>query len=369
MTDLHIPNVANIATGKVVLEAGGLDRIGSWLPEAHSYVIIADSNVAEIYGRRLQRQIPGSHLLSFPAGETSKTRETWARLTDQMLELRIARDTCVLALGGGVTCDLAGFVAATYMRGVPVVQVPTSLLAMIDAAVGGKTGIDVAAGKNLVGAFHPPDLVVIDPTLLTTLPEVEFSSGLAEAIKHGAIADRDYLEWIGDVGDAIFDRRVPTLESLVRRSVEIKSQFVEGDLRETGKRAALNFGHTIGHALERVSNYRLHHGHAVAIGMVVESEIGIELGVTDKHVSTEIRLAVQRARLPQETVIVEPGRLLEMTASDKKVRAGAVRYVLLERIGRVARGEDGSWSQPVPDAVAGQVIARFHGEQKAAGQV
>ncbi len=344
---------------QIVIEAGAIERIAQYLPNAHTYVIISDSNVAHLHGDRLRRLIPTSHLLSFPAGEASKTRETWARLTDQMLELHIARDTCVIALGGGVTCDLAGFVAATYMRGVPVVQVPTSLLAMIDAAIGGKTGVDVAAGKNLVGAFHLPHSVVIDPTVLGTLPDSELSNGLAEAIKHGAIADAAYLDWIAESSASIFDRRVHTLESLIRRSVEIKSEFVEGDLREAGKRAALNFGHTVAHALEHMSEYQLQHGEAVGLGMMIEAEIGAVLGVTHERAAAEIASALMQAHLP-DTIGFDNGLpLIEATASDKKVRGGAVRYVLLENIGKVARTERGEWTWEVPDDVVRTALRQF----------
>ena len=343
----------------VIIEAGSLDRLPHLLPEAHSYVIISDSNVAEIHGKHLQHLIPRSHLLSFAAGEANKTREMWQRLTDEMLDHHIARDGCVIALGGGVTCDLAGFVAATYMRGVPVVQVPTSLLAMIDAAIGGKTGVDVPAGKNLVGAFHTPHTVVIDPLVLNTLPDDELSNGLAEAIKHGAIADRAYLEWIEESAGAIFERRVHTLESLIRRSVEIKSQFVEGDVREAGKRAALNFGHTIAHALESLSNFELQHGSAVGLGMMIEAEIGAVMGVTDEHATAAITGALHRARLPDSIVFDNGLPLIEATASDKKVRGGTVRYVLLESIGKIARTERGDWTWDVPDDVVSEALRQF----------
>jgi 3-dehydroquinate synthase len=245
------------------------------------------------------------------------------------------------------------------MRGVPVVQVPTSLLAMIDAALGGKTGVDVPAGKNLVGAFHPPHTVVIDPTVLSTLPDSELSNGLAEAIKHGAIADRSYLQWIAESAGAIFERRVHTLESLIRRSIEIKSEFVEGDMREAGKRAALNFGHTIAHALERLSNFELQHGGAVGLGMMIEAEIGAALGITDKHATTELCDALQRVRLP-DSIVFDDGRpLIAATASDKKVRSGSVRYVLLENIGKVARTESGDWTWDVPDDVVSEALRQF----------
>ncbi len=343
----------------VVIEAGAIERIQQHLPQAHSYVIISDANVAERFGHRVQTLIPGSHVVTFPAGEASKTREMWLRITDHMLDLRVARDACVIALGGGVTCDLAGFVAATYMRGVPVVQVPTSLLAMIDAAVGGKTGVDVPAGKNLVGAFHPPHTVVIDPMALNTLPDADLSNGLAEAIKHGAIADADYLQWITESAPSIFERRPDTLSSLIRRSVEIKAHFVEGDLREGGKRAALNFGHTIAHALEQVSSYRIPHGHAVALGMLVEAEVGTALGVTETHTTAAIHSALQRADLPHEIVFDDAAVVIDATRSDKKVRSGAVRYVLLEKAGSVARSDTGDWTWEVPDDVVREALRQF----------
>jgi 3-dehydroquinate synthase len=217
----------------ITIQPGSLSKIKEIAPLAHAYAVIADQNVSQ-YADRITQSLSNALLIAYPGGEANKTRETWQHLTDLMLERGLGRDTCVIAVGGGVTCDLAGFVAATFMRGVPVVQVPTSLLAMIDAAVGGKTGVDVPAGKNLVGAFHPPHHVLIDPSVLQTLPDRELSNGLAEAVKHGAIADAAYLEWITESAPSIFERRMHTLESLIRRSVEIKSQFVAGDLRGPG---------------------------------------------------------------------------------------------------------------------------------------
>ena len=241
-----------MTTQNITIQAGSLHRISEYLPGAHAYAVITDSNTRP-FGQRIAESLTNAQFFEFAAGEENKTRATWEQLTDAMLARGLGRDTCVIAVGGGVTCDLAGFVAATYMRGVPVVQVPTSLLAMIDAAIGGKTGVDVPAGKNLVGAFHPPYHVVIDPAVLHTLPDAELSNGLAEAVKHGAIADASYLEWITESTTSIFERRMHTLESLIRRSIEIKTAYVDEDLREAGKRAALNFGHTIAHALDRKS--------------------------------------------------------------------------------------------------------------------
>lgn len=343
----------------IIIEPGALDALARHVPRAHAYAVIADSNTRPLYAERVARQLGNSQIFHFPAGEANKTRETWAALTDAMLAHELGRDACVIAVGGGVTCDLAGFVAATYLRGVPVVHVPTSLLAMIDAAIGGKTGVDVPAGKNLVGAFHPPFAVVIDAVVLNSLPDAELSNGLAEAIKHGAIADVDYLDWIADAAPELFERRLHSLDSLIRRSVDIKSACVAEDPREAGKRAILNFGHTIGHAIERVSDYAVPHGHAVALGMLVEAQIGVAMGIAAADTPQRIRRALAAVRLPQELRDVDVRALLDATRTDKKRRAGAVRYVLLERAGRVARNPDDAWTWAVPDDVVTEVLTEL----------
>lgn len=344
---------------RIVLKAGAASHIAEHVPQAHGYAVIADSNVARLVGSLVTQGLTNAHLFEFPAGEAHKTRETWAALTDAMLERGLGRDCCVIGLGGGVTCDIAGFVAATYLRGVPVVQVPTSLLAMIDAAVGGKTGVDVAAGKNLVGAFHQPYAVVIDPLTLQTLPDPELSNGLAEAVKHGVIAEASYLDWITESANSIFERRPDTLESLIKGSIEIKSDFVRNDEREAGKRAALNFGHTIGHALERVSTYAVAHGQAVGLGMLIEAEIGTALGVTDSNATKRIYRALQAVRLPHTIVVDQSPPLIDATRSDKKSRGGQARYVLLERIGSVARTAQGEWTWEVADDVVREALEQF----------
>lgn len=344
-----------------IIAPGALDQLHAHVPKAYRYAVIADANIAPLYADRVIAQLAGAELLEFPAGEANKTRETWGAVTDLMLERGFGRDCCVIALGGGVTCDLAGFVAATYMRGVPVVQVPTSLLAMIDAAIGGKTGVDTSTGKNLVGAFHMPHAVVIDPLALTTLEDAELSTGLAEAIKHGAIADAAYLAWITQSCAAIFDRDASTLEHLVRRSVEIKLDHVRDDLREADKRAALNFGHTIGHALEHVSGYEIGHGDAVALGMLMEVEIGNALGVTAASAAATIMQALEEADLPFDIAFDEVDPIIEATRSDKKARAGTVRYTLLEKAGAVARSQTGEWTIAVADEVVRAALEQFSG--------
>lgn len=341
----------------IIIEPGSLDHLADKLPRAHAYAVITDSNVAKLYGERVAQQLPNAQLLEFAAGEANKTRETWAALSDEMLRRGLGRDCCVVALGGGVTGDLAGFVAATYMRGVAVVQVPTTLLAMVDASIGGKVGVDTSAGKNLIGAFHHPELVIIDPIVLRTLPDAELRGGLAEVIKHGAIADAEYLHWVSESVDAIFERRPHTLESLIRRSVEIKLDHVTDDPHEHGKRAALNFGHTVGHALERMNEYRISHGEAVASGMTFELAIGIGLGITEPSARSTVDWAIAAAQIgAKEGGLFNVDAMIAATHSDKKKRSGTVRYTLLRKVGEVAKSEAGEWTLPLADDVVKKAL-------------
>ena len=331
---------------------GDFPELISAYVDVHRLAVISDDNVAPLHGRALADRCRAAGidttLLTFPAGEASKTRERWSMLTDEMLAAGMGRDTCVVAVGGGVTCDLAGFVAATYMRGLPVVQVPTSYLAMLDAAVGGKTGVDVRAGKNLVGAFHPPTLVVADPEVLATLPTRERSEGLVEAFKHGAILDRAYFESLVGATEALLAAEPEAVRRAVLRSVELKSRVVSEDELESGLRQILNFGHTVGHALEAASDYALGHGSAVALGMVVEAEVGERMGVTEPGTADRLRAAVTRL-LGGWPATGVPERAVEVLSTDKKNRRGRVRCVLLGRIGEVDPGE--GWTHEVADAI------------------
>ncbi|MGD8730145.1 MAG: 3-dehydroquinate synthase, partial [Gemmatimonadota bacterium] len=284
-------------------------------------------------------------LFTFPAGESSKTRKSWSILTDEMLEAGFGRDSCVIAVGGGVTTDLAGFVAATFLRGVPVVQVPTSYLAMIDASVGGKTGVDVHAGKNLVGAFHPPDLVVADPEVLATLALEERAQGLVEAFKHGAILDAAYFDSLDDeVGD-LMAAEASIAGSAVARSVELKADVVSQDEFEGGYRQILNFGHTLGHALEAASHYAIGHGTAVAIGMLMETRLGERLGITEAGTYGRLQEALEELLGPLHEVELDPEAAVGYLRTDKKVRGGRPRVVLLKRLGEVDPGD--RWSHDV----------------------
>lgn len=321
---------------------------------AHAYALIADETVAQHHGAAILEGLSaagaGARLYTFPPGEARKTVATWGTLLEALASDGLGRDACVIGMGGGVSCDLAGFVAATFLRGVPLVQLPTSLLAMVDAAIGGKTGVDLAAGKNLAGAFWQPRLVVADPGLLATLPDAELRAGLAEVVKHGAIADAGGFAWLDEHGDRVVARADDALARVVADAVRVKTAFVASDVREAGRRAALNFGHTIAHAIERASGYRVAHGRAVAMGMVVEARLGEALGVTEPDTAGRLAALLSRLGLPARVpASLEPAAVLEATRTDKKARGGQVRYALIARIGAVAPGPGGSWTHVVPD--------------------
>ncbi len=320
---------------------------------ASGYAIITDSSVAPLYGSAAQaalKDVAPTLLLTFPAGEWNKNRETWGDLIDQLLTARLDREAVILALGGGVAGDLAGFVAATYLRGIRCVQVPTSLLAMIDSAIGGKTGIDTQLGKNLVGAFHQPTVVIADVGTLRSLPPVQLAAGMAEALKHGVIADAAYFQRLMAASDGVRARDSEILLDVVRRSVEIKAGVVAEDEREAGRRAVLNFGHTVAHGLEAIQGYELLHGEAVAVGMLAEARLGERLGVTEAGVADEVRRALEAYRLPLDPPgDVDPERLLEVMHQDKKNRDKSVKFALPKRLGEMARGPAGEWTIGAPD--------------------
>jgi 3-dehydroquinate synthase len=327
---------------------------------AARYALISDSHVAKLYGESLAGALRAAgmavELLTFPAGEWNKTRATWAALCDRMLAASFGRDSAVVALGGGVTGDVAGFVAATYHRGIPWVQVPTTLLAMIDSSIGGKTGVDTAQGKNLLGAFHQPRLVVADLDVLGSLAGAQLAAGMAEAIKHAAVSDADYFAEIEQVavpvtGDAA------VLERVVARSVEIKAEVVSADEREQGRRAVLNFGHTVGHALEVTGGYALLHGEAVAIGMVVEAGLAEALQIAEPGTARRIATALQHHQLP---IKIPEGTatdsLIAAMRHDKKTRDGALRFALPRRIGLMHRDAGNGWTVAVPEALVRQRV-------------
>lgn len=343
-----------VVVGRNLISGVG-DRVADRVPGVRRWAVISDERVAPLFGEPVRASLERVGLTAtvhvFPAGERSKSREQWATLTDELLAAGLGRDGGVVAVGGGVTGDLAGFVAATYMRGVPVVQVPTSVVAMVDSAVGGKTGVDTPAGKNLVGAFHPPRLVLIDADTVGTLPRRERAQGWAEALKHGAITDRSYLDDLVHEAAALMEGDPDAVQRAVLRSVEIKARVVSDDERESGLREILNFGHTLGHALEARSGYRLHHGTAVGLGMVLEARVGEFLGITEPGTDAALARALERFDLPTspDAGLMAGRQFGSLLARDKKVRHGRVRVVLLSALGEVApAGEGGQgWAHPV----------------------
>jgi 3-dehydroquinate synthase len=347
-------------TYPVYVEPGALQGLEALVREhlpGRRMAMVSDATVHELYRTgRLGAAAWSGETLTFASGEKSKDRETWARLSDALLERGFGRDSGLIAMGGGVTGDLVGFVAATYMRGLPYLQVPTTLLAMLDASVGGKTGVDTPQGKNLIGAFHPPAAVVADPLTLNTLAERDYSGGLAEAVKHGLIADQEYFEWM-EAQAALLTRRDPAaLTQLIRRSVEIKAEVVGGDEREAGRRAILNAGHTVAHALEQVSDYELPHGEAVALGLVVECELAEQLGIAQPGLRRRVAQLLSRLGLPERVPRrLDLGALVGSMAADKKNRGGQIHFALAEDLGRIHHSP--GWTTPVSEAAIRNAMA------------
>ena len=344
----------------VYIEPGALSRLEALVRQhlpGRRVVLIADEAVYELYRAGRFGSAPSDlEKLTFAPGEKSKTRESWAQLSDALVQRGFGRDTGVVALGGGVTGDLAGFVAATYMRGLPYLQVPTTLLAMLDASVGGKTGVDTPDGKNLVGAFHPPVGVIADPGTLATLPEKEYRSGLAEAVKHGLIADQAYFAWMEANAAGLASRDLSILTRLIRRSVEIKAEVVAGDEREAGRRAILNAGHTVAHAVEQVSGYEVAHGEAVALGLVAECELAEQLGIAPAGLRLRVAGLLGTLGLPQRLPArLERSVLLGAMGRDKKNRSGQIHFALVRQLGEMHR--DNGWTTAVPEEAIRAAIA------------
>ena len=351
-----------LPTYDVTVAPGALERVAGMASasRAHRYAVITDDNVGPLYAARVRDAIGAARttVLTVPAGEAHKTRDTWARLSDELIAAGFGRDSLIIALGGGVVGDVAGFVAATYMRGIPYIQVPTTLLAMVDASIGGKTGVDTPAGKNLVGAFHQALAVVVDPTVLATLPRAHIRAGFAEVIKHGAIADEAYLARAVAAASNLgaLDPASHAMVDLVSRSIEIKADVVRRDEREGGVRKILNFGHTIGHAVELLSDYSMLHGDAIAVGMAYESTLAERCGVAAAGTADRIQHAVETAGFEaRRPASMSPDRIVAATHGDKKARAGRVEYALPSRVGAMA-GASSGWSIAVEDELVLSVL-------------
>lgn len=295
-------------------------------------LVVSNVTVAPLYFEKLKPGLGDAavDLIELPDGEAHKTVSTVQSILDRLVESKAGRDVTIIALGGGVVGDVAGFAAACYMRGVAFVQVPTTLLAQVDSSVGGKTGVNHPGGKNLIGAFHQPRSVIIDTDTLSTLPDREFRAGLAEVIKYGAIADTEFLGWLEDNMATLLDRNPEALARAIRRSCEIKAEVVAEDEREAGKRALLNFGHTFGHAIENTVGYgEWLHGEAVAAGMLMAATMS---DIEDAERQRLTRL-VEAAGLPVDPPAAGAANLREAMKLDKKVQSNTIRLVLLRRLG------------------------------------
>ena len=308
-----------------------------------SAAIVTDAVVAPLYLSKVKNALAGARVTEMivPDGEQSKDWQTLNRVFDALLAARCGRDTLVIALGGGVIGDLAGFAAAIYQRGVAFLQVPTTLLAQVDSSVGGKTAINHALGKNMIGAFHQPRAVIADVATLDTLPERELRAGLAEVIKHGFALDASFVSWLEANIERLLARDRAALTHAVRRSCELKARIVAEDEREAGSRALLNFGHTFAHAIEAGTGYGAWlHGEAVATGMVMAAELSVLMGHLKKTDVGRVRDLLKRARLPVSGPALAPERLMALMALDKKAAKGRTRFVVLEAIGRARLDAD-----------------------------
>ena len=309
----------------IVIEAGLLRNLNARAAEfgldGH-VVVITNTTVRDLYGKALVEKMPNAQLAVMDDGEQYKNLDTVRALYDQCFAAKADRHTTIVALGGGVVGDTAGFVAATYMRGIRLVQIPTSLLAMVDSSVGGKVGVDMPQGKNLVGAFKNPDWVLIDPDVLQTLPPEQWRCGMAEVIKHGFIADESLL-------DSSL-HRVECGAELVRRAVQVKVDVVQQDPYEKGIRAYLNLGHTFGHALEQVTNYQWMHGDGVGFGLLAAAKLSYQLGMIDESLVQRVETIGREMGFPQSIGDIDPAAIWDAMATDKKWKGGKSRFVLLK---------------------------------------
>lgn len=363
MTDVElqrcvVPVVTAYDRYDILIGPGLLSDPSVWqgLPRAAQAVVITNTVVAPIYAQALLAALKPHYgattVLVLPDGEAHKTASTLESIFDHLLRHQCDRKTVLFALGGGVVGDVAGFAAACYMRGVPFVQVPTTLLAQVDSSVGGKTAINHSLGKNMIGAFYQPRRVVCDLSTLTTLPDRELSAGLAEVIKYGPIADAAFLAWIEQHLDALLHRDSQALAHAIRRSCEIKAHVVGQDEREAGLRAILNFGHTFGHAIEAGLGYgEWLHGEAVGCGMLMAADLSAELGLMPTDFVVRMERLLQRAKLPTIGPALGVDRYLELMRVDKKALGGEIQFVLIESLGRAV-------VRSAPDDVVARVIHR-----------
>ena len=301
------------------------------------YMIITDSNVAGLYLQDciniLGRTASSISSFIFEAGENNKNLNTVNLVYQRLIEEKFDRNDIIIALGGGVTGDLSGFAAATYLRGIDFIQIPTTLLAMADSSIGGKTGVDFIAYKNMIGAFHQPKLVYMNLSVLKSLPEREFNSGMSEIIKHGLIKDSGYYRWLSDNKDKIRSLDYETIKQMVIASCKIKKNVVEADPKEIGERALLNFGHTIGHAIEKLLNFKMLHGECVAIGMIAAGYISYRRNLIGKTDLTNMIELIKSFGLPTGISGLSPEDIYNVTKLDKKMKSDKIKFILLNKVG------------------------------------
>jgi len=346
----------------VVVAPGVLHEAGErlrGLSTSRRIAVVTDSAVEPLHLPTLVTSLERAGfepvVATLPAGEDHKSLASLLPVYETLLAAKIERSTPVVALGGGVVGDMTGFVAATLLRGVPFVQIPTTLLAMVDASVGGKTGVNAAAGKNLIGAFHQPMLVLADPDVLKTLPKRDLVGGLAECIKHDVIRDAEHFEFLEHEIDRARDVDADWYADLVAHNVGIKAKVVMADPFERGERAHLNFGHTFGHAIEKISEYSISHGECVALGMVAASYTATRVGLLDDVSFRRIVDLIRRAGLPTSGLKFDVDSVVGAMSFDKKVAGGKIRFVLPDRIGHVVMRDD------VPNAVVREAVERLRG--------
>jgi 3-dehydroquinate synthase len=329
---------------------------------AYKYAVVSDSNVSKLYFSKLQQAFDSAGLpcllITIPAGEKSKNRKNKELIEDTMLENNMARDSAIIALGGGVVGDIAGFVASTYNRGIPYIQYPTSLVACVDSSVGGKTAIDTKHGKNLIGSFYQPQKVYIDLNTLTTLKKQEMKEGLAEIIKYGIIYDSEFFGYIKGNINEIFNHEFDVLEKIIKRSCEIKGFVVEKDEKESNLRKILNFGHTIGHAVEQLSGYSISHGNAISIGMVIEAEIAVKSNILNSESAQMIHEILSSAGLLTELKSnIDRSIIIQTMKLDKKSRKGNIEFALPKNIGQMYK-DNGSYGIKIEENLIKDVIDR-----------
>lgn len=327
---------------EIVIENGIRKKIPEILlkkPLGNKYAIITDSHVVELYGDSLQNELKkeniASIVITIPAGEKSKKLGIVEKICEKLFEMFFDRDDCVIALGGGVVTDISGFIASIYMRGIPFIHTPTSLLAMADAAIGGKTGVNLSKGKNILGAFHQPKAVFIDPDFLKTLPKKHLCSGLAEIIKHAVIGDKNLFEFLENNIEKVLSGNLTIFSKILDASCRVKVEIVTKDEKEKKLRMLLNYGHTFGHAIEQISRYKIPHGNAVAIGMCLINKIAVKRGMLKQNDADRIKNVLKKVGLPTEIdKKISFEEIEKVSKHDKKRKDEKIYYVVPTKIGK-----------------------------------